>query len=130
MLLQVAAVEVRKNRSVSAEYSSEYSRSNVVAKQFQQGFSIKGTGVSLTRTVVSAFSLVFRSAVIADETCPLVAHFVRSLTTPPCSEGVNWHVAEDSLTASGRQLRALERMMGNNARPVLPVHNRLVIAPE
>ncbi len=59
-----------------------------------------------------------------------VFRYMGSLTTPPCSEGVNWHVAEDALTASRRQLEALEDLMGNNARPVLPVNGRLVVAPE
>lgn len=53
-----------------------------------------------------------------------------SLTTPPCSEGVQWHVLEDTVEASGEQIEALAALMGDNARPVLPRHGRLLIAPE
>ena len=56
--------------------------------------------------------------------------YMGSLTTPPCSEGVNWHVVETPLTASAAQIDALESLMGMNARPVLPVNGRLVVAPE
>jgi len=59
-----------------------------------------------------------------------VFRYMGSLTTPPCSEGVNWHVAEDVLTASSAQLEAMAALMGMNARPVLPVNGRLVVAPE
>jgi carbonic anhydrase len=56
--------------------------------------------------------------------------YMGSLTTPPCSEGVNWHVVETPLTASAAQIEAFESLMGMNARPVLPVNGRLVVAPE
>jgi len=59
-----------------------------------------------------------------------VYRYMGSLTTPPCSEGVNWHVAADTVEASAEQLAALEEIMGNNARPVQHLHSRLVIAPE
>ncbi|MFT4800235.1 MAG: carbonic anhydrase [Candidatus Azotimanducaceae bacterium] len=59
-----------------------------------------------------------------------VYRYMGSLTTPPCSEGVNWHVVSDSMTASNRQISQMERLMGMNARPLLPVNNRLVVAPE
>ena len=56
--------------------------------------------------------------------------YMGSLTTPPCSEGVNWHVVETPLSASAEQIDAFESLMGMNARPVLPVNGRLVLAPE
>ncbi|MEQ8858507.1 MAG: carbonic anhydrase family protein [Pseudomonadales bacterium] len=59
-----------------------------------------------------------------------VFRYMGSLTTPPCSEGVNWHVVETPLTAGADQIDAFESMMGNNARPVLPTNGRLVVAPE
>ncbi|QIG81344.1 carbonic anhydrase [Stakelama tenebrarum] len=56
-----------------------------------------------------------------------VWRYMGSLTTPPCSEGVNWHVAEQVMTASREQIEALHALMGDNARPVQPLHNRLLI---
>lgn len=58
-----------------------------------------------------------------------VYRFMGSLTTPPCSEGVAWHVARQPLQASPSQIAALHNLMGDNARPVQPLHDRLVIAP-
>jgi carbonic anhydrase len=59
-----------------------------------------------------------------------VYRYMGSLTTPPCSEGVNWHVVRETVEASGAQIRAFGRLMGDNARPVLPLNNRLLVAPE
>ncbi len=58
-----------------------------------------------------------------------VYRFQGSLTTPPCSEGVNWHVAKDSVSMSAEQLKALHGIMGDNARPVQPLNGRLLVAP-
>lgn len=58
-----------------------------------------------------------------------VYRFQGSLTTPPCSEGVNWHVAQTTVTASADQIRAMNSIMGNNARPIQPLNGRLVVAP-
>ncbi len=59
-----------------------------------------------------------------------VYRYMGSLTTPPCSEGVNWHVLQDPITASAEQIAAFEKLMGDNARPVRALNNRLVVAPE
>ncbi|WP_164118840.1 carbonic anhydrase family protein [Sphingorhabdus sp. Alg239-R122] len=53
-----------------------------------------------------------------------------SLTTPPCSEGVNWHVVASPATASAEQIEALNGMMKNNARPVQPLNERTLTAAE
>ncbi len=58
-----------------------------------------------------------------------VYRFQGSLTTPPCSEGVNWHVAQSTVTASADQLRAMATIMGHNARPLQALNGRLVVAP-
>lgn len=57
-----------------------------------------------------------------------VFRFQGSLTTPPCSEGVNWHVAKDTVTLSKAQLDAMHAIMGDNARPVQPLNGRLLVA--
>lgn len=52
-------------------------------------------------------------------------HFMGSLTTPPCSEGVSWYVLKQPLEASKmKQVAKLHSLFGNNARPVQPLHAR------
>ena len=55
-----------------------------------------------------------------------VYNFKGSLTTPPCSEGVNWHVLTTPVTASKEQIDALVKLQGNNARPVQPMNDRAI----
>lgn len=57
-----------------------------------------------------------------------VYRYMGSLTTPPCTEGVNWHVARKALEVSQEQITALTAIMGNNARPVQPLNHRLLLA--
>ncbi len=50
-----------------------------------------------------------------------------SLTTPPCSEGVQWIVLSKPITASPAQiLKIREASHGANARPVQPLNNRIL----
>lgn len=51
-------------------------------------------------------------------------HFMGSLTTPPCSEGVSWYVLKQPIEASKEQVAKLHSLFGNNARPVQPLHAR------
>lgn len=53
--------------------------------------------------------------------------FMGSLTTPPCSEGVLWHVLQVPVTASRSQIQAFQEFFENNARPLQPVNNRLIL---
>ncbi|MGE0255184.1 MAG: carbonic anhydrase [Alphaproteobacteria bacterium] len=55
--------------------------------------------------------------------------YMGSLTTPPCSEGVNWHVMAATITASAAQIEMLAKAMGANARPVQAANDRLIVAP-
>eukprot|EP01023_Acetabularia_acetabulum_P066687 TRINITY_DN903_c0_g1_i11.p2 TRINITY_DN903_c0_g1~~TRINITY_DN903_c0_g1_i11.p2 ORF type:complete len:328 (-),score=37.17 TRINITY_DN903_c0_g1_i11:2075-3058(-) len=56
-----------------------------------------------------------------------------SLTTPPCTEGVLWHVIEQPLTVSTSQVRALQNAIGatsnapTNSRRPQPINDRPVI---
>ena len=54
--------------------------------------------------------------------------FMGSLTTPPCTEGVNWHMMITPITASAEQIAAFRSVFSNNARPVQPRNGRLVVA--
>ncbi len=58
-----------------------------------------------------------------------VYRYSGSLTTPPCSEGVAWHVATNVSQASAEQLSALRAVLGENARPVQPLNHRQLSAP-
>jgi len=49
-----------------------------------------------------------------------------SLTTPPCSEPVNWMVLKTPIEVSSEQVAALAALFKNNARPVQELHGRTV----
>lgn len=54
-------------------------------------------------------------------------HFEGSLTTPPCTEGVNWVVLKHSVEVSKEQVQQFEKLMGHhNNRPVQPINDREV----
>ena len=52
--------------------------------------------------------------------------FQGSLTTPPCSEGVQWIVLKQPVTLGADQIRAFQRLFKANARPVQPLNGRVV----
>ncbi len=54
-------------------------------------------------------------------------HYSGSLTTPPCSEGVNWYVMEEPIEFSHEQIARFEEIMHFNARPVQQLNNRTII---
>lgn len=54
--------------------------------------------------------------------------FNGSLTTPPCSEGVWWHVMKGKLSLSAEQLDAFKHaMLSSNNRPLQPVNARPIL---
>ena len=53
--------------------------------------------------------------------------FMGSLTTPPCTEGVNWHMMSKPITASKEQIAAFKAIFPMNARPLQDENNRLVV---
>ena len=53
-------------------------------------------------------------------------NFAGSLTTPPCSEGVNWMVLATPAQISQAQLDSFRKLFAMNARPIQPVNGRIV----
>lgn len=53
-------------------------------------------------------------------------NYTGSLTTPPCSQGIDWVVFKDDVTVSDAQLQAFLKAYNHNARPVQPVGSRTV----
>ena len=51
-----------------------------------------------------------------------------SLTTPPCSEIVDWTVLTTPVTASKSQIAVFKSLFGENARPVQPLNRRFILA--
>jgi len=57
-------------------------------------------------------------------------HFMGSLTTPPCSEGVNWLVAVEAVQMSPEQLNEFAKRLNNNNRPTQPLYGRTITVDE
>lgn len=53
-------------------------------------------------------------------------HYVGSLTTPPCSENVQWMVLRDQITLTPDQIAEFTKRIGPNNRPTQPVNERTV----
>lgn len=53
--------------------------------------------------------------------------YAGSLTTPPCSEGVRWNVADAYVELSRRQIRRVRSIIGASARPLQPRNGRRLI---
>lgn len=51
-----------------------------------------------------------------------------SLTTPPYTESVRWHITKHIFEASAAQIETINKMEGNNARHVQALYGRLVSA--
>lgn len=57
---------------------------------------------------------------------PTYFAYTGSLTTPPCSEDVKWHVMQTPMVISYAQLAAFKKLYKMNARPVQPLNGRRV----
>lgn len=53
-----------------------------------------------------------------------------SLTTPPCTEGVDWYVMSAPVEATDSQIGMLRDVMGENARPAQPLNDRFILTSE
>ena len=54
--------------------------------------------------------------------------YMGSLTTPPCSEGVQWLVMQSPIQLSAEQIDIFARLYPHNVRPIQPPHGRLIKA--
>jgi carbonic anhydrase len=54
--------------------------------------------------------------------------YTGSLTEPPCTEGVQWFVFEQSNSISREQLRAFAALYKMNTRPLQDLHGRRIEA--
>jgi carbonic anhydrase len=59
-----------------------------------------------------------------------VFHYSGSLTTPPCSENVNWFVMKTPIEVSDAQVRQFAGLIGENARPLQSIHWRSILISE
>ena len=51
-----------------------------------------------------------------------------SLTTPPCTEGVQWIVLKEPIVASPEQIQHYHDLLGfDNNRPIQPHNSRLIL---
>ena len=66
---------------------------------------------------------------LSDYVPPVQEHYtyIGSLTTPPCTVGVDWILFQEPLQASKEQLAKFALVYANNARPVQPLNNRRVL---
>ena len=53
-------------------------------------------------------------------------HWQGSLTTPPCSEGVEWFLMKEVVSASKEQIAEFRKYYDNNFRPTQPLNGRKI----
>ncbi|HHL39116.1 MAG TPA: carbonic anhydrase family protein [Deltaproteobacteria bacterium] len=51
-------------------------------------------------------------------------HYMGSLTTPPCSEGVSWYVLKEPVEVSRDQVSTFTSLFPKSVRPVQPINER------
>lgn len=95
-------------------------RSSSVFRQFEQ-FDVPEMGQSMP------MAMPFDLSAILPPTLTPRFHYSGSLTTPPCTENVNWVVFESPFMLAEEQVKRLQqRMPVNNYRDVQPLNGRVI----
>ena len=55
--------------------------------------------------------------------------YMGSLTTPPCTEGVNWHVLKEPIQVDAQQIDQFADAVGDNSRPLQALNTRFLLVP-
>ena len=93
---------------------------NLAARELWDRLPVKPhTKSKKTRTLINARDLLPES--------PDYFRYRGSLTTPPCSENVDWLILRTPVTFSDNQIVRLRGIMGENARPVQVRNGRYLL---
>lgn len=101
----------------------------VVALLFEEGAHNPTLEPILTAMPTQAGGLATLDSLNIADLLPTTRHYYSytgSLTTPPCSEDVRWHVFSTVVQLSTAQLQAFQALYPMNARPVQPLNGRSV----
>jgi carbonic anhydrase len=101
----------------------------VVSVLFRPGRANDALEQVFSRMPSKPGTVALKSAMDMSQLLPRSAvtyRYAGSLTTPPCSENVNWVVFRDPIEASVGQIDSFARWFPMNARPVQPLANRSV----
>jgi len=91
---------------------------NAIAKVWLNMPEKAGTTVDVSDVVINAADLLPRDMTYFN--------YSGSLTTPPCSEGVNWMVMATPNQIASEQVKQFTRLFPLSARPVQPLNGRSV----
>lgn len=78
----------------------------------------KGQSISLQHWPINLRGLLPRSL--------RYYHFIGSLTTPPCTQGVQWFVLQRAEHISIEDIATFKKLYPNNHRPLQPLNNRRI----
>ncbi|MES9978664.1 MAG: carbonic anhydrase family protein [Candidatus Thiodiazotropha sp. 6PLUC5] len=86
-----------------------------------------------TSTEINKVNLVQATTINAADLLPSnrqLFHYSGSLTTPPCSENVNWFVMKTPIEVSDAQVNQFKNLIGENARPLQSMHWRSMLTSD